>query len=281
MNERARLKNKHKIVIKVGTSSLTHPNGKMNLMRVEKLVRVIANIHSSGRQVMLVSSGAIATGAAKMGLDRKPDDKIKKQALAAIGQAELIRIYEKFFEEYDKTVAQVLLTKDGVVNATRRRNARNCLNELLEMGIIPIINENDTVSTDEIEFGDNDALSATVATLINADLLIILSDIDGVYTDDPRRNGSAQLIKKVTEMSDEIMACIYENKTAFSTGGMTSKLIAAKHCIEHEVDMVITNGMNPENICDILEGKDEGTLFVAREPEAVQVPGRGFQVNEA
>jgi glutamate 5-kinase len=265
MNDRKNLLTKQKIVIKVGTSSLTHCNGKLNLMRVERLVRVIANIHSSGKQVLLVSSGAIATGAAKVGLDRKPEDKIKKQALAAIGQAELIRIYDKFFEEYNKTVAQILVTKDGMENPVRRRNACNCMNELLAMGVIPIINENDTISTDEIEFGDNDALSATVATLIDADLLIILSDIDGVYTDDPRQNESAQLISKVTELNDEIMAYIYENKTAFSTGGMTSKLIAAKKCIEHDVDMVITNGSNPDVIYDVLEGKEVGTLFVAKQ----------------
>ncbi len=268
MTHRKRLINKQKIVLKIGSSSLTHPNGKLNLMRIEKLVRVIADLHNEGRQVILVSSGAIATGAGKMGLDKKPEDKIKKQALAAIGQAELIKIYDKFFEEYNMTVAQVLLTKDGIENTIRRRNARNTINELLNMGIIPVINENDTVSTDEIEFGDNDSLSATVATLVKADLLIILSDIDGMFTSNPKEDHSAKLISKVTELTDELEACIFENNSTFGTGGMTSKLLAAKHCIEHEVDVVLTNGNDPYIIHELLAGKDVGTLFVSKESMA-------------
>jgi glutamate 5-kinase len=265
MNHRKQLKYKSKIVIKVGSSSLTHTSGKLNLMRIEKLVRVIADLHNAGKQVILVSSGAIATGAGKVGLDKKPTDKIKKQALAAIGQAELIKIYDKFFEEYNKTVAQVLLTKDGIENAVRRRNARNTINEILNMGIIPVINENDTVSTDEIEFGDNDTLSAVVSSLVTADLLIILSDIDGMFTSDPKVNTSAQLISKITELTDELEAYIYEHKSAFGTGGMTSKLLAAKHCLEHDIDMIITNGADPTIIHEILEGKDIGTFFVSKE----------------
>ncbi len=268
MMHRKNLINKQKIVLKIGSSSLTHSNGRLNLMRVEKLVRVIADLHNEGRYVILVSSGAIAAGAGKMGMDKKPEDKIKKQALAAIGQAELIKIYDKFFEEYNLTVAQVLLTKDGIENTVRRRNAMNTINELLEMGIIPVINENDTVSTDEIEFGDNDSLSATVATLVKADLLIILSDIDGMFTSNPKENNSAKLISKVTELTDELEACIYENESSFGTGGMTSKLLAAKHCIEHDVDMVITNGADPGIIHDLLAGKDVGTLFVSKESVA-------------
>ncbi len=268
MNHRKQLITKQKIVLKIGSSSLTHSNGRLNLMRIEKLVRVIADIHNEGRQVILVSSGAIAAGAGKVGMDKKPEDKIMKQALAAIGQAELIKIYDKFFEEYNLTVAQVLLTRDGIENTVRRRNARNTINELLDMGIIPVINENDTVSTEEIEFGDNDSLSATVATLVKADLLVILSDIDGMFTSDPKENESARLISKVTELTDELKACVYDNKSNFGTGGMTSKLLAAKHCIEREVDVVITNGSDPYIIHDLLAGKDVGTLFVSKESMA-------------
>ena len=264
MIHRAQLKNKNKIVIKVGTSSLTHSNGNLNLMRIEKLVRVIVDIQNSGKQMILVSSGAIATGAAKMGIDKKPTDKIKKQALAAIGQAELINIYNKFFEEYNKTVAQILLTKDGVESSIRRKNAKNTINELLNMGIIPIINENDTVSTHEIEFGDNDTLSAIVSSLIDADLLILLSDIDGMFTGDPKLDASAKLISKVMDLSKDLESYIFEHRSAFGTGGMASKIEAARHCLEHGIDMVITNGSDPSVIFDILEGKEVGTHFVPK-----------------
>jgi glutamate 5-kinase len=265
MISRTELSNKNKIVIKVGSSSLTHFNGKLNLLRIEKLVRVICDLHNSGKEVILVSSGAIAAGAAKVGLTKKPDSKVKKQALAAIGQAELIKIYDKFFEEYSKTVAQVLLTKDGLINSIRRRNARNTMNELLSMGIIPVINENDTVSTHEIEFGDNDTLSASVASLIGADLLIILSDIDGMFTSDPRKNKSATLISEINELTDELNDCVSDSKSEFGTGGMESKMVAARHCMEHDIDMIITNGSNPLIIYDVLEGQDVGTYFTSKE----------------
>jgi glutamate 5-kinase len=265
MDNRKQLQNKHKIVIKVGSSSLTHSNGRLNLLRIEKLVRAIVDVHNSGKEVILVSSGAIATGAAKMGLDKKPEDKIKKQALAAIGQAELIKIYDKFFQEYNKTVAQILITKDGIENSVRRKNAKNTINELLKMGIIPIINENDTISTHEIEFGDNDTLSAIVSSLINADLLILLSDIDGMFTGDPKMNDSAKLISKVVDLSQDLESYIFENNnSAFGTGGMASKIIAARHCLEHNIDMVITNGSDPAIIFDVLDGKDVGTHFVSQ-----------------
>jgi len=268
MIHRKQLINKKRIVIKIGSSSLTHAGGKLNLLRVEKLARVMTDLHNSGKDLVLVSSGAIATGAGKIGIEKKPDDKIKKQALAAIGQAELIKIYDKFFEEYNKTVAQILLTKDGLEDPNRRRNARNTLNELIGMGIIPVINENDTISTDEIEFGDNDRLSATVATLIRADLLIILSDIDGMFTADPAQSKSAQLISKVTNFEDDIERYIFSNRSAVGTGGMSSKIAAARHCMEHEVDMIITNGSDPTVIYDVLDGKDLGTLFVSKKTAA-------------
>jgi len=264
MKYRNKLIEKKKIVIKVGTSTLTHPNGKLNLMRIERLVRVIADLHNDGKQIILVSSGAIATGAAKMGITKKPDDKIKKQALAAIGQAELIRIYDKFFEEYNKTCAQILLTKDGIINPVRRRNAMNTVNELLNMGIIPVINENDSVSTHEIEFGDNDTLSAAVATLVAAELLIILSDIDGMYTDDPRKNTTATLINEVVTLDDMIESYVSGTGSVFGTGGMSSKILAAKHCMEHEIEMIITNGEDPAVIFNILKGEKIGTLFVSK-----------------
>jgi glutamate 5-kinase len=265
MEHRSQLKNQNKIVIKVGTSSLTHSNGKLNLMRIDKMVRVIVDIHNTGKHVILVSSGAIATGAAKMGIDKKPTDKIKKQALAAIGQAELINIYNKFFEEYNKTVAQILLTRDGIEDPTRRKNAENTINELLSMGIIPIINENDTVSTHEIEFGDNDTLSAMVSSLINADLLILLSDIDGMFTGDPKVDDSAKLISKVMDLTKDLESYIFEHRSAFGTGGMASKIVAARHCLEHGIDMVITNGYDPSIIFDVLDGKEVGTLFVSKD----------------
>ena len=264
MIHRKELLNKKRIVVKIGSSSLTHAGGKLNLLRIEKLARVMTDLHNSGKEMILVSSGAIATGAGKMGLDKKPSDKIKKQALAAIGQAELIKIYDKFFEEYNKTVAQVLLTKDGIENSLRRKNARNTLNELISMGIIPVINENDTVSTDEIEFGDNDRLSATVATLIGAELLIILSDIDGMFTSDPAKNDRAELISKVVNMEEDIEKYVFSRDSSFGTGGMHSKIAAARHCVEHEVDMIITNGSDPTIIYDVLEGKDVGTFFVSK-----------------
>jgi len=265
MVHRKQLKNKKKIVIKVGSSTITHSNGRLNLMRIEKLVRVLVDIHNAGKNVILVTSGAIATGAAKMGLDKKPADKIKKQAMAAIGQAELIKIYDKFFEEYSKTVAQILLTRDGIENPIRRKNAKNTINEILRMGIIPVINENDTVSTHEIEFGDNDTLSAIVSSLIDADLLIILSDIDGMFTSDPKMDDSAKLISKVLNLSEDLESYIFENRTSFGTGGMASKIIAARHCVENNIDMVITNGSDPSIIFDVLDGKEVGTFFVSKE----------------
>lgn len=263
MSDRNPILNKKRIVIKVGSSTLTHTNGSLNLLRIEKLSGVITYIHNQGKEVLLVSSGAIATGAGKLGVKKKPDDKIKKQALAAIGQAELIKIYDKFFEEHNKTVAQVLLTRDGIENSSRRSNARNTLKELLSMKVIPIINENDTVSTDEIEFGDNDILSAMVSSLINADLLIILSDVDGLYSGDPNKSKDARLISRLTGRDGDLNKYIFDSESAFGTGGMTSKLAAGKHCFENGIDMVIANGSNPGIIYTVLEGKEVGTYFEA------------------
>ena len=270
MTHRKYLKKKKKIVVKVGTSLLAYDNGKINLQRMEKLVRVLADLHNSGREVILVSSGAVAVGIGMLGQEEKPDNLVKKQAIAAIGQVGLLRLYQKFFDEYNKTVGQVLLTRDGIENSLRRKNARNTLNQLIEMGIIPIVNENDTVSTQEIEFGDNDTLSAVVATLIQADLLMILTNTDGVYTADPHIYHSARKVPKVMKASDDLRDINLEGSSKMGSGGMASKIAAAELCREHNVDVVFANGADPAAIMDILEGKDLGTFFVS---DATQMAG--------
>jgi glutamate 5-kinase len=263
MTHRKYLKDKKKIVVKVGTSLLAYENGKINLQRMEKLAMVLADLHNSGKQVILVSSGAVGVGVGMIGLEERPEDLVKKQALAAIGQVGLIRLYQKFFDEYNKTVAQVLLTRDGIENSIRRKNARNTLQQLLEMGIIPVVNENDTVSTDEIEFGDNDTLSAAVATLVHADLLLILTNTDGVFTADPHIQPSAQKVPKVINASDDLKGVDVNGISKMGSGGMASKIAAAEHCREHNVDVVIADGNNPSTILEILAGKDLGTFFVS------------------
>jgi len=270
MTHRKYLKKKKKIVVKVGTSLLAYDNGKINLQRMEKLVRVLADLHNSGREVILVSSGAVAVGVGMLGLEDKPDNLVKKQAVAAIGQVGLLRLYQKFFDEYNKTVGQVLLTRDGIENSLRRKNARNTLNQLIEMGIIPIVNENDTVSTQEIEFGDNDTLSAVVANLIQADLLMILTNTDGVFTADPHIYHSARKVPKVMKASDDLRDINLEGSSKMGSGGMASKIAAAELCREHNVDVVIANGADPTTIIDVLEGKDLGTFFVS---DATQMAG--------
>jgi glutamate 5-kinase len=263
MTHRKYLKTKKKIVVKVGTSTLAYDNGKMNLQRMEKLVQVLADLHNSGKEVILVSSGAVGMGVGMIGLNEKPVDLVKKQALAAIGQVGLLRLYQKFFDDYNLTVAQVLLTKDGIENSLRRKNARNTLNELVNMGIIPVVNENDTVITDEIEFGDNDTLSAAVATLIHADLLLILTNTDGVFTADPHVHHSAQKVPKVMNASDDLKDVDLEGSSKMGSGGMASKIAAAELCREHNVDVVIADGSDPSTIMDVLDGKDLGTFFVS------------------
>ena len=237
---------------------------------MEKLVRVLADLNNSGREVVLVSSGAVAVGLGMIGLENKPDNLVMKQALAAVGQVGLIRLYQKFFDEYNKTVAQVLLTRDGIENSLRRKNARNTLNQLIEMGIVPVVNENDTVITDEIEFGDNDTLSAAVATLIHADLLLILTDTDGVFTADPHIHQSARKVPKVMKASDDLKDINLEGTSKMGSGGMASKIAAAELCREHNVDVVIADGADPATIMDVLDGKDLGTFFVS---DATQMAG--------
>ncbi len=263
MNGRGLLKEKKKIVIKVGTSTLSYSNGRLNFQRVEKLAYVLSSLRSRGLHIILVSSGAIGVGAGRLGMTSRPRDMAEKQALAAVGQAELIKIYQKFFEGYNQIVAQVLLTKDIMTNPERHKNAKSTLNHLLEMGIIPIINENDTIATFEIEFGDNDTLSADVAKLIEADLLILLSDIDGMYDGDPKMNKKTRIIHSIKEITPELEKLASGAGTSFSTGGMITKIAAAKICIEAKIDTIITNGNNPSIIFDILDGREIGTHFVA------------------
>ncbi len=249
------------VVVKVGSSTLSFSNGKINLQRIEQLAGVLAGIKKQGYKVILVSSGAIAVGGGLLGLKKKPRSLAEKQALAAVGQAELMKIYQKFFEATGETVAQVLLTKDGLQEEVKRSNAYNTLHKLLEMGIIPVINENDTVSTFGIRFGNNDVLAAYVAELMHADLLMILSDINGLYTTDPRKDPSAQIIETVRELSPEIISTAGGSKNSFGTGGMTVKLDAARIAMEAGIDMIITNGKDPEVIRETLAGKRKGTLF--------------------
>ena len=267
--ERQNLAQKQRIVIKIGSSSLTHvETGEVNLMKIEKLVRVISDLRGQGKDVVLVSSGAIAAGRQALGHHRKPDTLAEKQAFAAVGQARLMMIYQKLFAEYNQTAAQVLLTKDTMVNDSSRYNAQNTFDELLNLGTIPIVNENDTVSTSEIpyvdSFGDNDRLSAIVAALIGADLLILLSDIDGLYTDDPRENPEAGFISLVPEITPEFLRMGKDTSGSdVGTGGMSAKLAAARIATDSGADMVIANGDQVDNILDIMSGKEKGTLFLA------------------
>ena len=247
-----------RIVIKVGTSTLTHESGKLNLERIEQLVRVISNIKNMGHEVILVSSGAIGVGAGKVGLKEKPDSVRMKQALAAIGQASLVSIYDKIFKEYGYSTGQVLLTKFILDEETRYNSARRAFDAMISFGVVPIVNENDVISTYEM-------LSATVAELVRADLLIILSDIDGFYDSDPRKDKNAKIIPVVSEISEEIMSCAGAEGSSRGTGGMKTKLRAAKFVNDNGIDMVLLNGNVPEKIYRVLEGENIGTLFKHKE----------------
>lgn len=263
MEYREVLKNKHRIVVKIGTSSLSYPNGRMNFHSIEKLAFALSAVRRQGSQVILVTSGAIGVGAGRLGLTRRPQELAKKQALAAVGQAELMKIYQKFFEEYNQIVAQVLLTKDVVTIQSRNLHAKGTLMKLLEMDIIPIINENDTIATNEIEFGDNDTLSAIVASLVEADLLVMLSDIDGLYNADPRTESTAEIIHSVWDITPELEKLASGAGSSFSTGGMVTKISAAKICLNDGIDCIITSGTDPAILFDVLAGKMVGTHFVA------------------
>ena len=250
-----------RIVVKIGTSTLAHTTGHLNIRRVEHLCKVLSDIKNSGHQLIMVSSGAIGMGVGKMGLRSRPKDIPTKQAAAAVGQCELMYTYDKLFSEYHHIVAQLLITGDDVGCEKRHTNFSNTLNRLLELGALPIINENDTIATEEIVIGDNDTLAAIVAKSVQADKLILLSDIDGLYTADPRTDPNATLIHLITKLDDSVLALAGGTDTNRGTGGMVTKLQAAKICMGCGCDMVIANGQNPRNLYDILDGKDVGTKF--------------------
>lgn len=265
------LKEKKRIVVKIGSSSLTHPEtGMINHVKLDRLVRELVNLRNMGKDVVLVSSGAIAVGRKTMGMNHRPDTMAEKQACAAIGQGRLMMIYEKIFAEYNQITAQILMTKNSITNNLNRMNAHNTITKLLEMGVIPIVNENDTVSTYEVEFGDNDTLSAIVAALVDADLLILLSDIDGLFTDDPNKNKDASFIELVEEIDDALLE-MGKGSTGSNvgTGGMSTKLSAAKIATAAGADMIIANGEDVSVLHRIIEGVQEhtGTLFLAHKRE--------------
>ena len=250
-----------RIVIKIGTSTLTHASGHLNIRRVEALCKTISDIRNAGHEVILVSSGAIGMGVSKLGLKKRPDDMPTKQAAAAVGQCELMYIYDKLFGEYHHTVSQLLITGDDMRSEQRHQNFTNTLDRLLELGAMPIINENDTVATDEIGIGDNDTLAAIVAKSVRADLLVLLSDIDGLYTADPHKDPDAVLLRHVTEINDEVRAPAGVSGSGPGTGGMITKLQAAELCLGCGCTMVIANGERGEVLYDILDGKEVGTRF--------------------
>ncbi|MDE6102416.1 MAG: glutamate 5-kinase [Ruminococcus sp.] len=256
---------KKRIVIKLGTSTLAHKTGKLNIRRMTNLVRVISDLHNSGREIIMVSSGAVGLGAGKLGLAGKPKDTRMKQAVAAVGQCELMHIYDDMFEKYSVTVAQILLTKTIISNPNHCSNFKNTVETLISMGVIPIVNENDTIAIDELELeiGENDSLSALVADLAGADLLLILSDIDALYDDDPRINPDAKPINFVEKITPEIESVAGGAGTSLGTGGMSTKINAAKIASAAGIDMIIMNGKNPDLLYDLFEDKELGTLFKA------------------
>ncbi|MBR2320627.1 MAG: glutamate 5-kinase [Clostridia bacterium] len=254
-----------KVVVKVGTSTLAHTTGRLNIRRTSELCRVLSDLKNAGHEVILVSSGAIGMGVGKLGLRKKPTDIPTKQAAAAVGQCELMYTYDRLFTEYNHTVAQILLTGADFLAEDRHENFNNTMSRLLSLGVLPIINENDTIATEEIKVGDNDTLSALVAVSVEANLLVILSDVDGLYDADPHKNNGAKLIERVHGIPESIFTLAGEAGSALGTGGMKTKLNAAKICIEKGVDMVIANGENPSLLYDIVTGQESGyTRFYAK-----------------
>ena len=253
-----------RIVVKVGTSTLAHRTGLLNIRRVEELCRVLSDLKNAGHEIILVSSGAIGMGVGKLSLKSRPTDMPTKQAAAAVGQCELMYTYDKLFSEYHHNVAQILLTASDIAQPSRRENIHNTLSRLLELQALPIINENDTVATEEITIGDNDTLSALVAATLQAELLILLSDIDGLYDADPHTVPGAKIIPVVEALTEEIMALGGGSGSSLGTGGMATKLQAAKIATEAGTDMVIANGETPSVLYDILEGRNVGTHFLAK-----------------
>lgn len=250
-----------RIVVKIGTSTLTYENGCVNIRRIENLVKIVSDIKNAGNEVILVSSGAIGMGVGKLKLPKRPEDIAGKQACAAVGQCELMYTYDKIFLEYNHTVAQILLTLPDLECADRHEKFNSTMERLLKMGVLPVINENDTVATEEIEFGDNDTLAARVATSVKADLLVLLSDIDGLYTADPRKDKNAKLIPEVFDINEDIKALAGKAGSSLGTGGMQTKINAALISTSNGVDMAIINGAYPEKLYDLLDGKAVGTRF--------------------
>lgn len=261
---RSNFKDKKRIVFKVGTSTITHKEtGGLDLVKLEKFIRILTDLHNQGKDIIVVSSGAIGVGRRSIGLKERPDTVALKQACAAIGQSRLMTVYQKLFSEYNQYTAQVLMTKFTIVDDNSRHNARNTFEQLLSLGAIPIVNENDTVATDEIEFGDNDTLSAIVAAVAGADLLVLLSDIDGLYTDDPNKNEDARFISYVESISDEMIEMAKGPSTNLGTGGMSAKISAAGIANDAGTDMAIINGGDMENILKLMHGDEIGTVFKA------------------
>lgn len=254
-----------RIVVKVGTSTLAYQTGRLNIRRVEQLCKVLSDLKNEGHEIVLVSSGAIGMGVGKLDMAERPTDIPTKQAAAAVGQCELMYTYDKLFSEYNHTVAQILLTASDVEQEVRRTHFHNTLFRLLELGVLPIVNENDTVATEELGIGDNDTLAAIVAVSAGADLLILLSDIDGLYTAEPHQNPDAKLISQVRELTPELLAAAQGKGSNLGTGGMTTKLRAAAMVMENHMDMVIANGQNPEILYDIVAGEPVGTRFFGKE----------------
>lgn len=269
MTLRAGFKDKKRIVIKIGSSSLTHPEtGALNLTKLEILVREISDLRNMGKDVILVSSGAIAVGSRALGFEKKPERIAQKQACASVGQARLMMIYQKLFSEYNQRCGQILMTKNTIVNNLNRHNAANTFRELLDIGVIPIVNENDTISTYEMQFGDNDSLSAIVAALVDADLLILLSDIDGLYTDDPNSNPEAKFVDVVEELDEHFLEMGKNTSSSgIGSGGMASKLRAAAVAMSAGCDMVIANGEDFHVLHKIMQGRNYGTLFVGQKKD--------------
>lgn len=271
MDRKELLRKKERIVIKVGTTTITYEEtGNLNLDKLEKFVRILINLRNQGKEVIVVSSGAVGVGRMALGLKRRPETEAEKQACAAVGQGRLMMIYEKLFNEYSQLTAQVLLTKESVTNAECRKNARQTFAELLKMQVVPIVNENDAISVDELaygNFGDNDTLAANVAELVGADLLILLSDIEGMYTADPKTDPNARFIHTVTRIDESLERMAGGSASDFGTGGMATKVNAAKVVNRAGADMVIANGDNIYTINDIMAGKKVGTLFLSAPQE--------------
>ena len=254
-----------RIAVKIGTSTLTYPNGRLNIRRTEELCKVVSDLKNAGNEIILISSGAIGMGTSKLSLQERPTDMATKQAAAAVGQCELMYIYDRQFSDYNHNVAQILITASDINHEDRKQNFIRTLERLLQLSVIPIINENDTIATEEIVIGDNDTLAAVVATNAGADLLILLSDIDGLYTADPHQDPDAKLITEVRGIDDAVLSLGGESISGVGTGGMKTKLLAAKMCMEAGLNMVIANGKDPDILYAIAAGECVGTRFIAKQ----------------